>query len=525
MKLIPVIVPVIGFVSGIALVSLHNITHFVLIWFLILALASFLFWIRHEKEFGAILWYYLSVFLIGVAVGSWWMNKNVKSFDDSYYQNLIQEEVELEGVVGRDVERGMKNAKVFLETNDGNILVFLDRHTNLNYGDRIRVVGKLELPEPFLTDLGREFDYKNYLRAQRVGFVMRYPEPQILAANEGNAMVAGLLRIKAIFRNSLESSLSQPASGLALGLLLGDKGAISDELEEVFRRSGVIHIVVLSGYNIMLVVGFVLFILGRLVKARARFVLGVVAIASFACLVGFSATVLRASLMAALLLYVELTGRRYNALRALLVAGVVMLIINPYLLLYDVGFQLSFVATWGLIVFSPTIEKFIKFIPEILGLRTLVAATLSTQIAVLPLLLYQIGEMSLVSIITNVLVLPMVPVAMLFAFLLGVFGLISVVLTAPVLIVAHVSLIYIVEVASKLAELPLATMLVPAFPSVLVFLMYAFLIYLWLRPKVDKKESINHLVGWTIVEEGELNIKKEAVVTNDTASSVPIFFR
>jgi competence protein ComEC len=530
MKLLPIIIPALGFVFGIALASLFCISLPILIWFLTLALASFLFWQHHHKLVGSILWYFVSVFVIFVAIGSWWMTKNISYFDDSPLLTKVGEVIKFEGVVGRDVERGNNNAKVYLETESGTILVFTDRHTTIKYGDKINVEGRLQQPEPFDTDLGRVFDYKNYLRAQKVGLIVRYPEIELLATNQGNPIISSLLGIKKEFETSLESNLPEPASGLALGLLLGVKGAISEELEDSFRRSGVIHIVVLSGYNIMLVVGFVLFILGRLFRAKARFVLGVAAIICFACLVGFSATVVRASIMATLLLFVELTGRRYDALRALLVAGIFMLILNPYLLLYDVGFQLSFVATWGLIVFSPVVEKWVSALPTTLGIRTLVAATVATQVAVLPLLLYQIGEVSLVSIIANVLILPIVPVAMLFAFLLGIVGFFSTTLALPITALAYTSLIYIVEVASKLAEFSLATVSVPFFPSAAVFLMYGLLIYFWLRPKDVVTKEGESLDGWTIVEESAVAVKSEpktkaAESQSDSAATLPIFFR
>lgn len=506
MKLWPILAPVLGFVFGIALASLISVSLPILIWFLILALASFLFWQRHQKNTHVIWWYFVAIFMTGLAVGAWWMNKNISAFEQSPLNELIGEAVTLEGVVYRDIERGPSSAKVYIKTTEGNILLFIDRHAYISYGDRILFTGELLLPESFLTDLGRTFDYKNYLRAQGAGLLMRYPEIEILSRDEGNPIIDFLLMTKYKFIDQIEGNLTEPSSGLGLGLLLGVKGAISEELEESFRRAGVIHIVVLSGYNIMLVVGFVLFILGRLVRARTRFILGVAAIVCFACVVGFSATVVRASLMAALLLFVELTGRRYDALRALMVAGFFMLVLNPYLLLYDVGFQLSFVATWGLIVFSPAFEKWLTFIPTTLGARSLVGATLATQLAVLPLLLYQIGEVSLVSILANLLILPMVPVAMLFTFMLGVVSAVLSTFTLPLIALAHVSLAYIILVAGELAGWSFAVIAVPSFSPYLVLLMYIFLLYQWLRPKRSVVESTELLKGWTMVEEKDLLI-------------------
>jgi len=148
---------------------------------------------------------------------------------------------------------------------------------------------------------------------------------------------------------SIEAVIPEPQVGLAEGLLLGVKQALGDELEVVFRKTGIIHIVVLSGYNVMLVVIFITYVLSYVLPYRARVPFGILAIVCFAVLVGLSATVVRASIMASLILFARATGRTYAVMRALCFAGVIMVLINPYLLVYDVGFQLSFLATLGLI--------------------------------------------------------------------------------------------------------------------------------------------------------------------------------
>ena len=131
------------------------------------------------------------------------------------------------------------------------------------------------------------------------------------------------------------------------------KRALGKDLEEVFRTVGIIHIVVLSGYNIMIVADAIMRVLALFFFPRTRLIIGVGTIALFAILVGLSATVVRASMMAALVLIARGTGRQYAVLRALAFAGTVMLLINPYLLVYDPVFQLSFLATLGLILLSP----------------------------------------------------------------------------------------------------------------------------------------------------------------------------
>ncbi|MCB9810775.1 ComEC/Rec2 family competence protein, partial [Candidatus Nomurabacteria bacterium] len=256
-----------------------------------------------------------------------------------------------------------------------------------------------------------------------------FAEVEVVDHDKGNLVISKLLNFKSAFMDNLEKVIAEPAVGLGEGLLLGVKQALGDELEEAFRKTGIIHIVVLSGYNIMLVVAFVMLVLGYFLSRRWRTVFGILAIISFALLVGLSATVVRASIMASLLLIAQATGRIYLVLRALLVAGFIMLLFNPLLLVYDVGFQLSFMATLGLILLTPQLERLFTKIPNLAGARMFLTATIATQIAVLPLLLYQIGQFSVVSVLVNLLVLPMVPVAMLLTFITGMLGFVSMKLT------------------------------------------------------------------------------------------------
>lgn len=343
------------------------------------------------------------------------------------------------------------------------VLVSAERYVPLSYGDVVEVTGRLVEPEAFTTDLGREFNYPGYLRAQGVGYRMSFAQVTLVESGQGHPVMTGLLAVKATFMAALEEVIPEPQAGLGEGLLLGVKQALGDELETAFRKTGIIHIVVLSGYNVMLVVAFVTTILAFFFSLWTRTIIGVLAIVAFALLVGLSATVVRASIMAVLVILAPVLGREYNVLRALCFAGVVMLFLNPYLLVYDVGFQLSFMATLGLIVVAPHFETMLMQAPTTLKVKEFMIATVATQIAVSPLLLYQIGEFSIVSVAVNMLVLPMVAVAMLFTFITGLIALVWTELALLAAIPAYWSLTYIIVLAEWFADWRFAAVLVPSF--------------------------------------------------------------
>jgi len=207
-------------------------------------------------------------------------------------------------------------------------------------------------------------------------------------------------------------------------------------------------------------------------------------------------------------------GRSYAILRALLLAGVIMLVFNPYLLLYDPGFQLSFLATLGLIVVAPYFETLLMVSGRALKIRDYVIATVATQIAVLPLLLYQIGELSIVSVLVNVLVLPMVALAMLLTFVTGMVGLVSPFLATGFGLLTYWSLQYILVIVAFVGSWPLAAVTVPPFPGWIVFVAYAAMGYWWLRrsrvgrlgslrgikAKTSSRDEQYSVADWTIVE-------------------------
>lgn len=257
---------------------------------------------------------------------------------------------------------------------------------------------------------------------------------------------------------------------------------------------------------------------------RFRIGAGIVAIISFALIVGLSATVVRASIMAALVLIAQVFGRRYDVLRALILAGWLMIILNPYLLVYDVGFQLSFMATLGLILIVPQLEASVINNFRGVGLKQFFLATVATQIAVLPILMFHIGEVSLISVLVNMLVLPVVPVAMLLTFMTGLVGLFFLPLASLVGFLASLSLDYILAVANLFGSLTYAAIPVPEFSIVGVIVMYIIIGSILFYRRDSKSEAV--LNDWVIEEEFDEDNKK-AATTLVTASSdkLPIFFR
>ena len=369
------------------------------------------------------------------------------------------------------------------------ILVRTTRGTHVLYGDAVSIKGMLERPEAFTGDFGRTFKYPEYLRAHGITYTMRTDTVVIDEHGKGNRIRALLYGFKGKLIESVENAIPEPASGLGLGLVLGEKRALGKEWTDIFRVAGLIHIVVLSGYNITIVSEFVMRTLAGVLTIRRRLFVGGFAILLIVLMVGPSASVLRAAVMAGLVLLARGTGKTYELARALCFAGLLMLLHNPLLLAYDPGFEFSFLATLGLIYLAPEIEKRLHFLPTRFQFREFLVATISAQIMVLPLLLYLTGLFSNVSILANMLVLPLVPLAMLATAVVAFFGLVTSTGAMVCGYIAYLVLSYILVVAKFLSELRYSSFEVSEFSFrfvVISYVIYAVVVYVL---KYKQKEN------------------------------------
>lgn len=471
---------------------------------------------------SALLMVLCGLFLCLMALGAARTQIAEMQFAASSVVSEVGKEATVSGVIVSEPEASAQSLQAYLKSGTEKFLVRADRTAQLSYGEAVTVRGTLEDPESFDTKGGRMFDYPGYLKAHGVHHIIAFAHVTKTGAFKGNPVLRVLYGAKHAFMNHLERVLPVPQSGLGEGLLLGVKQALGTELEDDFRKVGVTHIIVLSGYNIMLVVAFVMYVLSLFLPVRLRLIFGAFAVLLFALMVGPSATVIRASAMALLFLFAKAIGRTYAVLRALMLTGICMLLLNPFLLVFDIGFQLSFLATLGLILLAPFVESKLALVPTHAGLREFVTATISAQIMVTPILLYQMGQFSVVSIVVNVLVLPVVPIAMLLTACAGFCALISYAFAIPFAFLANLSLIYIISVVRIFAALPFAAIVVPVFPFYIVVATYAALAFLlWrLRTRVPAQ---SYAAGWTIVDEAAF--KEAAAALPSDAAAVPHFFR
>lgn len=335
------------------------------------------------------------------------------------------------------------------------VLVRTQAHPKLYYGDEVLLKGEITIPKNIAPKEGeRAFDYRAYLAKEKIFYQMFFPEVTVGARGHGNFLYEKLFAIRAWLLENMFRAIPEPEASLAGGILLGEKQSLGSELLQKFRDVGVAHIVVLSGYNIAIVASGATRALVFL-PFYLRVSMSVGAVILFALMVGGGATVVRATIMVLVVILARAMGREGSALRALALAGGVMVFLNPLILFHDVSFQLSFMATLALVVFAPVIKKYFLWIHSNL-LQEIVTTTFATQIFVLPFIVYQTGSLSLVSFVANIFILPVIPLVMFFTALVALLSWVPF-LGIVISSVAHILLSCIISITSFFSHIPFAT--------------------------------------------------------------------
>lgn len=316
----------------------------------------------------------------------------------------------------------------------GKILIITNRYPEYQYGDKIKIAGKLESPPEF-----ESFNYKNYLLKDGIYSVISWPKIEVLEKNQGSFVYSQILNFKNKLRSIIYQNLSPPQSSILAGMILGDRGAISSDLKNKLNITGLSHIIAISGTHVVILTSILISLLLGLGFWRGQaFYFSIFFILLFVLMTGLQASAIRAGIMGCMFFLAQKLGRSATNSRIIIITCALMLAANPLLLFYDVGFQLSFLAVMGMIYFAPIFQNWLKlalrlliskgegFIPEekFINLRSIIATTFGAQIFTFPIIIYNFGNLPLISPLTNLLVLPIVYWLMLFGFIFPIFGLI-----------------------------------------------------------------------------------------------------
>jgi len=396
---------------------------------------------------------YFSALSLLIIIGGFYYN----SYDARQIQNAnipFSEKTIFNGIVIDYPQRG--NAQKLIiniqPPYSGKILVIAKPYPSYNYGDLIQFEGVIKRPEPK--------NYADYLAKDNIFRTINFPKTEFLAKNQASYFKSRLFKLRENIIANFQKTLPPEKAAFLSGITLGERAEFSKELKDKMSASGTTHLVALSGQNITIIVIAISSFLGFFSRRKSVFWLTLLIIVFFVLMTGAEASVVRAAIMGGIILMAKQIGRVHSMRNVIAVAAFIMVLYNPQVLRFDLGFQLSFVALIGIVYFSPVIRKVFKMKEGegFLGWRGNLLTTTSAQLAVLPLILINFGNFSLLSLPANILILEAIPLTMILGFALGVIGFIALPLAIIFSWFVNLFLIYelsIINVFSKIS-LPVA---------------------------------------------------------------------
>jgi competence protein ComEC len=462
------------------------------------------------------------VAVLFLALGIWRTNLSLDTAKDNLAKQKLGQ-VDFVGMAIKEPETDEKYQKIIIEDENKNkILINADIYPQYRYGDEMKVKCTLEEPKNYEDS---KFDYQMYLAKDGIYRICNRAQITVVAKEKGDKFYSAVLAVKNKFEEKLSVIFPDPEGAYLKGLILGGSKRMTTNLSDAFQRTGTTHTVAVSGYNVTIVAAFLMeagIIIG--LWRQQVFSFAVIGIILFVLMTGAPSSAVRAGIMGGLVIWAMKEGRLANSENAILLAAGVMLAINPLLLRYDAGFQLSFLATLGIVYLSPLLENFfwkparIATLIARVGNRAVgypandviiklerqsvagggrapkliqetVILTMAATIFVLPVIMNSFEKLSLVSPIANFVILPAIPHIMGAGFAAGIIGFVFVPLGKLVGFIPYILLKLELLAVQWMANWPWASVEVKNFGWKHILFYYLILI-IWMSYIKEKDRKI-----------------------------------
>jgi len=468
------------FILGISLASFSSLNQSLLKAFLFSGLfLVFLFLLLKEKKILVI-----GLCLLSLFSGAWKYQWVESQIEKPAVEKFFGRKINLEACLVEDPERGIDKTRSIarISNSDVKVLITSGFYPALKYGDKLSLKGTLKKPPIF-----EGFNYQDYLKKQKIYFLMSYPQIEVLENGCANPIKYFSLSLKNRLKQSLGRIVPFSQAGLFEALLWGEEENISQAWKEKLNITGTRHIAAVSGMNITILSVIVLnFLLLLGFWRQQAFWLCLALTFFYVLMIGAPASGIRAGIMAGFFLGSQYFGRLVKPERILVFALTIMLFSNPLLLKSDIGFQLSFLAVLGLIYLGPLFLKILQKLPDFFQIRLNLASTLAAQVFTLPVLLYNFGQLSLVSPIANLLILPAIPFLTVAGFSFSLIGIFSQSLGQLISFPAQILLQLVMKMIDFFASFSLAAREIQVSSIFLVlFYFFLFIFILYLKKKQE----------------------------------------
>lgn len=449
-----------------------------------------------RKDFGHMGFWWLGFFAVALRILCF-----TDSPADDHVSAMNGTEVYLRGNVTEDIVMKPEVQSIVLEVTNfctggcegdekwvstsGKVQTWVPRFPRLSEGEILILQGRLERPSEFT----EEFSYVGYLEGKDIYSVMYRPGVRYTGQREINILQGLLFGFRDSCIAKVNKLLPEPHASLLVGMLFGVKRGMPESFSLALQRTGTTHIIAASGYNVTLVIQAVFSLLSFLHR-KARILCSIVGVWGFVILAGASPPVIRAGVMGTFTLTGVLLGSETTVHIGLPVSAALMILVSPDMI-GDIGFQLSFLSSFGLVYGVPVLKRFLGWMPDMLEESTIV--TMAAFIITAPLIIHYFGTMSVIAIVANFLVIPTIAYVMALGVLLLLIPGFLEIVTACVSCAAWLPLEYFISVVERLSALPFASVDIKHGGMILTVGLYAVILFGILRFFPDENKKITYL--------------------------------
>lgn len=394
-----------------------------------------------------------------------------KNYNQAY---LMQEQIEITGkIISRKTETEYYN-KYIVKSKKEKFILLTDKTERLEYGDLVKIKAKYIKPNESRNYKG--FNYRVYLKTQKIYGTLKAENINVIGKKNCNYLfyISNKLQEK-IIENS-NKILPKDVSSVFLGIILGEKEKMSEELKEEFRISSLYHVLAVSGMHVSFIIIGITFTLKSLkINKKISYGIVIILIIEFMFLTNFTFSVIRAGIMAIILIISKIFYRKADIWTTVSIAILITIIYNPYTIL-DIGFELSYAGTIGIIYFNKNITRYLeKHINK--KMASALAVPISAQILIMPITVLNFNTISVTFLFSNLLASPIVGVIMTFGILIILISLISVKLASFFSIIIKLFINTLILISKSFSKIPFSQIFIRT-PSIIVILCYYFSVIL-----------------------------------------------
>ena len=365
----------------------------------------------------------------------------------------------------------------------GLLLAHVPINQTYEYGDEIRLRGQLQTPPQ-----DEDFSYQDYLARQGILSYMPTSEATLLPGNDGNLISRAIYAFKDQAVDHIYRLFPDPEASVLAGMLLGVNGGLPAPIQQAFRDTGTAYVIAVSGFKISILAGVFVTLFSRILGTRRGWIFAVLGIAFYTFLVGANDAAVRAALMVTLALFAEQIGRRTQGLNTLAFVAALMALWNP-LVLWDAGFQISFFATLGLILYMEPLQQttenlLARYFPQWNAQQVIkyvlyyFLLTLAVQLTTIPIMAYQFKQIPLIALLANPSITPAQPLVMMLGGLAVILSFVFFSLGQFMAWIAWPLTAYTIRVVELFERVPHGTIPLGNFSLAFVILFYAVLLSL-----------------------------------------------